>query len=298
VTDATSARNADSASDTLLLGTISLDHYLATDEVLPGGGVLNMAWNWQQLGRPFQLLTRVGDDGAPVTAFLERHGMAAVSPGEVAGAGRSSMIDIEILADRQPYMDNFVGGVWDDYRLTDRERAALTVAKRLHAVLVEGAIAELERLGEAGALRGLEVSADFLGFRHYTVGRLAETMRHVDVGFVGWPGDEDDPTVDGMRGVAADLGRLLVVTMGARAVRIFDGRPGAMAADRRYPVEAVPVAGTTLGCGDAFIAWFLDAWWTTRDLDEAVRQGMIGGARTTAWPRPLPDAVYEPARTS
>jgi len=284
--------------DTLLLGTISLDRYLATGEVLPGGGVLNMAWHWQQLGRPFRLLTRVGDDGAPITAFLARHDMATASPTEVAAPGRSSMIDIEILDDRQPSMDNFIGGVWDDYRLTAVELASLASAKRLHAVLVEGAVAELERLGEAGALRGLEVSADFLGFRHYTLERLAETMRHVDLGFIGWPGDEDDPTVDGMRRVAAELRRLLVVTMGARAVRVFDGRLDAAVADQRYPVDAVPVAGTTLGCGDAFIAWFLDAWWRTRDLDAAVRQGMIGGASATAWPRPLPDVVYDLASQS
>jgi sugar/nucleoside kinase (ribokinase family) len=255
-----------------------------------------MAWNWQLLGRPFQLLTRVGrEDGEAITAFLSRHGMATVSPGEVVAAGRSSAIDIEILPDRQPHMDNFVGGVWDDYRLTDRERGALGSAHRLHTVLVEGAIAELERLGDAGLLQGIEVSADFLGFRHYTVARLADTMRHVDLGFIGWPGAEDDPTVDGFRRVANELGRLLVVTMGARAVHVFDGRGQATTPERRYPVEAVPVQGTTLGCGDAFIAWFLDAWWRSRDIDRAVAQGMIGGARTTAWPRPLPDDAYEGA---
>lgn len=282
------------ASDTLLMGTISLDHYLASGDVLPGGGVLNMAWNWQLLGRPFELLTRVGaEDGGPITAFLERHAIPTVSPGEVVAPGRSSAIDIEILPDRQPHMDNFIGGVWDDYALTTRERLSLRAAQRFHTVLVEGAIAELGRLGDAGLLRGIEVSADFLGFRHYTVERLADTMRHVDLGIIGWPGAEDDPTVDGFRRVATEMGKLLVVTMGSRAVRVFDGRAEATIRDRRYPVGAVPVAGTTLGCGDAFIAWFLDAWWRTRDLDEAVAQGMIGGARTTAWPRPLPDDAYD-----
>jgi sugar/nucleoside kinase (ribokinase family) len=283
-----------SRSGTLLLGTISLDRYLASGEVLPGGGVLNMAWHWRRLGRGFELLTRVGSlDGGPIKAFLDRNGIATVSRKELAVSGDSSAIAIEILPDRQPHMDNFVPGVWADYRLTARERDSLRTAKRLHVVLVEGAIAELERLAADGALASIWVSADFLGFRHYTVERLAETMRYVDLGFVGWPGAEDDPIVAGMRKVAFDLGRVLVVTMGARSVWIFDGRLGTgRQRERRYPVEAVEVAGTTLGCGDAFIAWFLDELWRTDDLDAAVAQGMIGGARATAWPRPLPDDAY------
>jgi sugar/nucleoside kinase (ribokinase family) len=283
---------AANAADTLLLGTISLDHYLATGEVLPGGGVLNMAWHWRRLGRPFRLLTRVGaDDGEPIEAFLDRHGVPAVVRDEVAAPGRSSSIDIEILPDQQPFMDHFVGGVWEDYRLTARERDGLADAKRLHVVLVEGAIAEIDRLASQGALQTLEVSADFLGFRHYTVERLAATMGHVDLGIVGWPGDEDDPVVGGMRDVANDLGRVLVVTMGARSVHVFDGRDGS---SRRFPVQGVPVAGTTLGCGDAFIAWYLDELWRAGDHAAAVARGMMGGALATAWPRPLPDEAYHP----
>jgi sugar/nucleoside kinase (ribokinase family) len=283
-----------SRSGTLLLGTISLDHYLASGQVLPGGGVLNMAWHWRRLGRGFELLTRVGaSDGGPIKAFIDRHGIATVSRKELAASGSSSAIDIEILPDRQPHMDNFVSGVWEDYRLTARERDSLRTAKRLHVVLVEGAIAELGRLAADGALAGVAVSADFLGFRHYTVDRLAETMAHVDLGFIGWPGAEDDPIVAGMRDVAFDQGRVLVVTMGARAVWTFDGRPGHEGErERRYAVEALEVAGTTLGCGDAFIAWFLDELWRTDDLAAAVARGMIGGAQATAWSKPLPDDAY------
>ena len=283
----------DPAGETLLLGTISLDQHLATGDELPGGGVLNMAWHWRhRLDRPFRLLTRVGtEDGAPVEAFLRRHSMEPASPGELAAPGRSSTIDIRIQPDRQPWMDHFVPGVWEDYRLTPRERGALAGARRLHAVLVEGAIAELERLAAEGLLHGLAVSADFLGFRHYTVTRLAETMGHVDLGFIGWPGAEDATEVGGMRDVAMDLGKVLVVTMGSRAVRVLDGRART---DRRFAVTPVEVAGTTLGCVDAYIAWHLDELWRSGDHEAAVARGMIGGALATAWERPLPDDAYGP----
>ena len=278
------------ADSTLLLGTISLDHYLDTGEVLPGGGVLNMAWHWRhRLGRPFQLLTRIGaDDAEPIEGFLRRHRIEIVSRADLRAPGRSSTIDIEILPDRQPHMDNFAPGVWEDYRVTPREQTAVELADRLHVVLIEGAIAEVDRQGAAWE-GDKDVSADFLGFRHYTVERLARTMRHVDLGFIGWPGAEDAAEVAGMRAVAFDVGKSIVVTLGSRAVLVFDG---ANQTARRYPVTPVPVVGTTLGCGDAFIAWYLDEYWQSGDHDAAVAQGMIGGAQATAWERPLPDDAY------
>jgi len=297
VPQADEASAADGAAQTLLMGTISLDHYvsggdaLPGGDILPGGGVLNMAWHWRQLGRPFEALTRVGsEDGAPIERFLDRHGIETVSRDDLAAPGRSSTIDIKIQPDRQPWMDRFVPGVWEDYRLTAREREALGAAQRLHVVLVEGAIAELARLAAHGFLRHVAVSADFLGFRHYSIERLAETMGHVDLGFIGWPHDEGEAAVEGMREVAFDMRRVLVVTLGSRAVRVFDGRD--QPSDQRFPVQAVAVAGTTLGCGDAFIAWYLDELWRTGDHAAAVARGMMGGAAATAWPRPLPDAAY------
>ena len=132
-----------------------------------------MAWAWSRTGFPYRLLTRIGDDDPDLfTTFLDRHGVARL-PASLIGSGPSASIDIAIRADRQPFMDHFVAGVWDDLRLTDEEEAALARAERLHVVLVEGAIAELERQAGAGHLDHVQVAADFLGFRHYTVERFA-----------------------------------------------------------------------------------------------------------------------------
>ena len=274
----------------LLLGALSLDIYLGRDLVLPGGGVLNMAWRWRRTGVPFRLLSRVGDDRPDVfRAFLDRHGIPS-EPGLVA-PGRSASIDIVIQPDLQPWMDNFVEGVWATFRLLPDEEAILPAGGGLHVVLVEGAIRELRRLGGAGLTRGLEVSADFLAFRHYTVERMADTMADVDVGFVGWPGGLDDPTVAGIRGIAHDQAKLVVVTFGSRGVGVFDGRTDG-GGDRFVPVTGIPVLGTTLGCGDAFIAGFLESWRRARDVTGAVEAGKALGAEATAWRRPLPDEAY------
>lgn len=276
----------------LLLGALSLDIYLGRDLVLPGGGALNMAWWWRQSGLPFRLLSRVGDDRPDVFhAFLDRH--AIPPPAELVNPGRSASIDIVIRPDLQPWMDNFVEGVWETFRLTRAEERLLAGGAGLHLVLVEGAIRELRRLSSLGLTTGLEVSADFLSFRHYTLQRFAGTMADVDLGFVGWPGGTQDDAVRGLRAVAHDYRKLVVVTFGAQGVRIFDGRPDG-GGDRFVPVEAIPVRGTTVGCGDAFIAGFLEAWRSARDVIAAVERGKVLGAAATAWRRPLPDDAYGP----
>ncbi|HYO44257.1 MAG TPA: carbohydrate kinase family protein [Candidatus Limnocylindrales bacterium] len=280
------------APGSLLLGAASLDIYLGRELVLPGGGVLNMAWHLREEADPWHLLTRIGDDRpAAFLEFLARHGIA-YSAGSIVGRGPSASIDIAIQPDLQPHMDNFVEGVWASYRATVAEERLIAGARRLHLVLVEGAIRELDRLAASGLPGQLEVSADFLGFRHYTVDRFASTMRAVDVGFVGWPGALDNPVVAGLRGVAHDLGRLVVVTLGSRGIQVFDGRPGGE--DRFLPVVPVEVRGTTVGCGDAFVAAFLRAWRRTPDVLAAVEAGKVAGAAATAWRRPLPDGAYGP----
>jgi sugar/nucleoside kinase (ribokinase family) len=89
--------------------------------------------------------------------------------------------------------------------------------------------------------------------------------------------------------VVEDLGKRLIVTFGSRGVLLLDVPAGL---DRLVPVQAVPVTGTTVGCGDAFIAYLLAEWWASGDLGRAVERGKVGGALPTAWFRPLPDAAY------
>lgn len=277
-------------SGTLLLGPLSVDRYVEEGRDLPGGGALNMAYAWAQLGLPFRLLSRVGDDRVHLFAtFLRRHGIETLP--SLVTPGRSASIDIVMRTDRQPWMDHFVEGVWGGFSLTPDEAEEVRGADRMHCVLVDVVATEVERLGAAGVLDGVDVSGDFLSLRHYTVERFARTMRALSIGFIGWPGEPDDPVVQGVRDVAFDQQKLVVVTLGADGVLLFDGRAGARV-ERFVPVQRVEVLGTTVGCGDAFIAAFLAAWWRTADLDAAVEAGKAAGAAATRWMRPLPDDAF------
>ena len=281
----------------VLLGPASLDRYVAQGVVLPGGGALNMAYHWSRFGLPFHFLTRIGDDDPRVfTTFLRRWHIAH-SP-SIVGAGASASIDIVIDDDRQPRMDHFVEGVWTGFRLTDDEVALVASARRMHVVMVDATIAEIARLGAASFLDDVDVSADFLSFRHVDLQQFEATLAHVQIAFVGWPGEIDDPVMVAVREVVRRTGRRAVITLGSRGVLVIDDNSDDNSDDngngeRFVPVEAVAVTGTTVGCGDAFIAAFLAHWWAGGSMDSAVEAGKRAGATATTWLRPLPDEAYE-----
>ena len=277
-------------SETLLFGPLSVDRYLDEQRDLPGGGALNMAYHWAQRGVPFRLLSRIGGDHAELfQAFLHRHGIEALP--SLVMPGTSASIDIVMRADRQPWRYKFVYGVWGGFRVTRDVVWVVAAASRLHCILVDAVVDEVERLGAAGVLDGVEVSGDFLSFRHYTVERFAKTMQWLTMAFIGWPGAADDAVVRGVRDVAFEQGKLVVVTLGADGVLLLDGRES-VREERFVPVQRVQVEGTTVGCGDAFIAAFLAEWWTNADVDAAVESGKSAGAAATEWMRPLPDDAF------
>ena len=277
-------------SDTILLGAASLDIYKDSSFILPGGGCLNMAYHWRQLDFPFLFLTRIGQDySSHFLNFFLKHQIGYL-PNSVVGNGRSTAIDITILSDNQPLMDNFVDGVLADFQLTSAEEAIVAGADQVHTVLVDNLVLEMERLAEIGVLERPFISADFLDFRHFTLERFAKMMPLVDLGFIGWPKAQDDPLLPQLRQVVFDLGKLLVATLGSRGVLVWDGRSAPQ--EQFFAVEPVPVQGTTVGCGDAFIAYFLAEFWRSSDVAAAVAQGKLGGALATEWERPLPDEAY------
>ena len=296
------AKTSDSV--TILLGAASLDIYKENGRILPGGGCLNMAYHWRQLNFPHLFLTRIGVDGETVfSEFFQRHQIAHL-PESLVGNSRTPSIDIAFLPDGQIYMDNFVEGVLSDFQLMPAEEAVVAQAEQVHAVLVDSIAREVHRLAERGVWKqpalsgpttlgkpkGPFLSVDFLDFRHFTLERFAKMMPLVDLGFIGWPKETDDPLLPQLRQVVFDLGKLLVVTLGSRGVLVWDGR--FQPQEWFYNVDAIPVQGSTVGCGDAFIACFLAEFWRSGDLNAAVAQGKLGGKMATEWKRPLPESAY------
>ena len=192
-----------------------------------------MAWQWRRSGVPFQLLSRVGDDRPDVFRdFLDRHGIPS-GPGLVA-AGRSASIDIVIQPDLQPFMDNFVEGVWASFRLqpTRRRSSPRRAASTSSSSRARSASSAAWR---TRAPRGTSRSRPTSSASATTPSSGWPTPWRTSTSG-SWAGRAvlDDPAIVGHPRRRPRTGKLIVVTFGARGVRVFDGRPdgGATASSR------------------------------------------------------------------
>lgn len=272
-----------------LVGPLSIDRYRDSDEELPGGGALNMAYHWAQRGLQCEMVSRVAADGAELFEdFLHRHRIEHTP--DLVQLGTACTVDVRFGSDRQPLMDNFVEGVLADFRMTDDEAERVCSGQPAHFVLVDVVDRELHRIAPAGLGRA-RLTGDFLSFRHFTLERFIASMQLLDIGFIGWPGEPDDAQIEQLVEATRTIGNVLVLTFGSAGVRLIDGRSPEVS-DRWFDVTAVAVEGTTVGCGDSFIAAFLAAWYRNDDLAAAIRAGCELGAVATSWHRALPDEAY------
>ena len=272
----------------VLWGVVCLDHYTATDQLLPGCGILHNAYHLQQLGAAPLLVTRLGnDDAATIKQFLTRNHIA-VHPDPLIVPGVCARIEITVDASGAARVYDFMAGVWGDYRLTPAQEAHLMAAQHLHVVLTAPVLGEFGRLCAQAKLQRPLISADFLALYDFDAMTFAETVRSVDVAFIGYQGALDDPLLQTLARAAQEAGALAIFTLGERGVLICEPQR----APRLEQVEAVPVTGSTNGCGDAFFSYFLDEYRRCRDLERALARGKQGGALATTWRHALPDAAY------
>ena len=276
----------------VLLGLVCLDIYTSSGLLRPGCGILHNAFHLQQLRAEPLLITRIGDqDARPFLDFLVRNRIAFL-PNLIMAPGASASIQIALQASGEALITNFSPGVGATFQLQPAEEALITRADNLHLVLVGNVAGELQRLGASGKLAKPLVSADFLAFQDFTVERFAKVLPYIDIAFIGWKGELTDATIQSIRAITITQRALVVITLGERGIQVFDALTTCTFSERFFPVEKVTVLGNTNGCGDAFIAYFLAAYWKNQNLEEAIAQGKIGGAKATAWNFALPDSAY------
>jgi len=276
----------------VLFGAVCLDIYNQGEYRRPGCGILHNAYHLQKLGADPLLITRIGAQQARFFLdFFHTHQIAILSE-QITAPGSAASIHIQLDPSGEAKMSHFAPGVWQDFRLTAQEAEKLEQSTNLHMVMLHEVAPEFLRLHTAGKLQQTLVSADFLALQHFSIEQFVQLLAHVHLAFIGWRGALDDPMLETIRAAAQAQRTLVIITLGARGIQVFDGLATPQVQTHFFPVEEVPVLGNTNGCGDAFISYFLAEYWPHHNLEVAIARGKIGGALATTWPFALPAAAY------
>jgi sugar/nucleoside kinase (ribokinase family) len=276
----------------ILYGVVCLDIYEDLGVMRPGCGLLHNAYHLRQLGCDFTMVTRTGTRHSDAFLdFFQRNDIPVLAD-RVVTVGEPTSIRIHFTPEGDTAFSDYREGVWSDFRLTADEEQLLSRADHLHTVAVLGVVPEWDRLHKAGRLDKTLVSADFLSLEHMSLDEFTRLAGQTDLAFIGLRCGPDDPRSRQVQAILMEQRTLGVMTFGAREVLLVDGRSDAQDGVRRFPVHPVEVRGSVNGCGDAFIAYFLADYWRHHDAEQAIAQGMVGGALATEWVFALPEEAY------
>ncbi|EYB67270.1 fructoselysine kinase [Deinococcus phoenicis] len=251
------------------IGDNTVDLYLSSQTMYPGGNAVNVAALSARLGHPASYLGCVGTDAAGqlILAALGAEGVDLSHCRQVEGMTSWSGIDHRD-GDR-----HFVGsdpGVQGAWTLTDEDLGFMAQHDLVHTSIYSELEAVLPRIRQAAPVLSFDFSSDWTPEQ---LGRMAPLL---DVAFLS-AGEGSLAEAQQQAAGAAALGaRLVVVTRGAHgSLALLNGE--------FFHADIVPAAVVdTLGAGDAFIAAFLHCWFSTRNAAQALAAGANEAARNCA----------------
>lgn len=258
-------------------GDCGVDRFSPSGQDRAGGITLNFALRARAAFPPdarIRVVAPLGDDDA-----------AALVRGRVAGSGLEC--HFRVLAGRTPvqhigideagerHFTRYEAGVLADWRAGNLERCLVADADlRVLPAFDQNRAAFESLLALPTAGRTAVDFADFAA--HPDLGFVRRHGAAIDVAFFGLDADRQD-LVDALEALAASLGLLVVVTLGAAGSLAFEG-------ERRHSAAAVPVDRIvdTTGAGDAFAAAFLGRYCRDADVDAALGAGARLAAKAVA----------------
>ncbi|PYE49974.1 PfkB family carbohydrate kinase [Deinococcus yavapaiensis] len=251
------------------LGDNTVDLYLTTGLMYPGGNAVNVAALSARLGETASYLGVVGQDapGDLVLRALRHEGVDVTRCRQVPGSTSWSKV-VHRGTDR-----TFTGsdlGVSTRWELTLDDFDFVSAHDVTHVSLYSGLNDLLPRIREAAPRLSFDFSSE------WTDAHLEDVAPLLDVAFLSAAEHDERGCVELARRVERLGARVVVVTRGEHgALAVTGGEPTFVAAE---PADVVD----TLGAGDAFIAAFLNVWLDRGDLPSALRAGAREAARNCA----------------
>jgi sugar/nucleoside kinase (ribokinase family) len=258
-----------------------IDRFLDRRIDYPGGNCVNFAVFARRLGLDAGYLGVFGSDthGETIREVLESLGIDVSRC--VVREGETGLARVEVVDGDRVFRGGNGGGVSvrEPVVLTADLLAYASAFALVHSSVYSSSESELPKLSGAGPLVSYDVSSEDEYRAHAYLGPLAP---HLDLVLASCSHLSGEQTMEHLERIHGFGAGLVLGTRGAEGAVLFDGA-------RHHVVAAVPVDAAavrdTMGCGDAFLAGFVDsllaAGWRrgVTPASESIEAALAAGAQ-------------------
>lgn len=263
------------------MGDLTVDQYVRQGEIHLGGSSLTGAIWARREGAKSSIIAAVGSDSAGeeysnmlTHEYIDKSYVTVIR-------GKTSAIDIITTDEGERTYGEWNPGVLATYHFAKKDFAFMR--KHDAAVLtVYGATQHLLRAFSDYFSRHIRCKllrvVDFGDLSHFekSTSIVEGHLEGIDICVFGLDKDDDEGRINALRELAADSGKLFVITLNKHGSVVFQG-------DKAYGCVGKEVrAVDTTGAGDSFLAAFLVSYLRAKDIQASLKKGAALAARVIA----------------
>jgi fructoselysine 6-kinase len=252
------------------VGDNTVDTYVHQGIMFPGGNSVNVPVLAKRYGADTSYIGCLGND------FRGRHILKALDE-EGVDVSHVKMMDgpnawCEVfLVDNDRVFGKSTKGVSIDLVLTEDDYHFIEQHQLTHTSIYSRIETQLPTVSKRSSLTSFDFSSS------WTKEYLEKNLSWVDLAFLSYPSNLTENVEDFMKWVFSLGPQLVVVTLGKRGSKAYDGET--MYSQGIVETKVVD----TLGAGDAFIARFLVEYLQGQSIRDALAKAAISGAETCSY---------------
>jgi len=251
---------------TVYVGDCGVDEY--NGKLLPGGCALNVAYYAQKSDLNIDMVSCLGDDEAAKIplSICQKIGLEIdyihILPGQTPKQ------KIQVLPNGEKKFIGYFPGVLSDFNLSQKDIDYILQ----HEVLITLYYTQISLLfNQVTKIKfpGLKV-VDFMDGCdfNYDINFVKKYAGWWDIGFFGLSGNDSNLIKDLLQ-LAKNMNKMVVITLGS-------GGSLVVCHNKIFKVKAKSIqAVDTTGCGDAYLAGFLNSWLKNKDIHLAIKAGSL-----------------------
>jgi len=260
----------------LALACCCVDVYPQTGKIMPGGNALNLAVNCKLNGADVFVMGNIGTDnyGGIIKQAADKYKINRDYLYEVSGISANNIIHIDASGDRYFKEGAWTGGVWDKYKISERDKAFARTMDAVRTEVGEADFINIISLKKDG--HGPLMSSDF--YDNKITPEYEKYFPFLDLFFISGKEQDSPEFRKTLKDWSQKYKTIFTATLGeSGSVSYKNGE--------EFICPAVKVAKVvdTTGCGDSYQAGFIMDYLKNKNILSAMQTGSQYASKTLAF---------------